>query len=359
MSELDDLQKQTKASAIRFFGWAIMVLLIILGAWASQAELDEVATATGEFVPQGQVKTIQHLEGGIIEEMFVNQGDRVVAGSPLVRLDLNASQGREAELQVTLDGLMLRRARLLAEAHGGSPDFPEDVLERRTQMAQNEINSLNARRAEMESAALSAEEQVRQRESDLRQLEEEAGALRSQLALAREAFYMAEDLITDGLISLQDHLARKIAVDQIQGQLATVEASLPGADSALAEAKERMREAELAFERNALEELANVEIQIDTIAEEIIKATSISRRTLIMSPIDGIVKSLRFFTIGAVVRPGEAIMDIVPSDDQLVVEARLNPQDIGYVRVGQAATVKVSTYDYIRYGGLEAEVILV
>ncbi|MBT7613147.1 MAG: HlyD family type I secretion periplasmic adaptor subunit, partial [Rhodospirillaceae bacterium] len=109
MSELDDLQKQTKASAIRFFGWAIMVLLIILGAWASQAELDEVATATGEFVPQGQVKTIQHLEGGIIEEMFVNQGDRVVAGSPLVRLDLNASQGREAELQVTLDGLMLRR----------------------------------------------------------------------------------------------------------------------------------------------------------------------------------------------------------------------------------------------------------
>ena len=78
-----------------------------------------------------------------------------------------------------------------------------------------------------------------------------------------------------------------------------------------------------------------------------------------MSPIDGIVKSLRFFTIGAVVRPGEAIMDIVPSDDQLVVEARLNPQDIGYVRVGQAATVKVSTYDYIRYGGLEAEVILV
>ncbi|MBN35705.1 MAG: multidrug resistance efflux pump [Rhodospirillaceae bacterium] len=359
MSELDDLQEKTKVSSIRIFAWSVVILLIILGAWASQAELDEVATAFGEVVPQGQVKTIQHLEGGIIEEMFVTEGDIVMAGDPLVRLDLTASDTREAELQVTLDGLVLRRARLLAEANGEEPAFTEDVVQRRPQMAQNEINSLNARRAEMESSMLSAEEQVHQREADLRQLEEESGALRSQLTLAREAFSMAEDLITDGLISRQDHLALKIEVDQIQGQLATVNASIPGAESALAEAKERMREAELAFQRNALDELANVEIQIDTTQEEILKATAVARRTLISSPIDGVVKSQRFYTIGAVVRPGEAIMDIVPSDDQLVVEARLNPQDVGYVREGQAATVKISTYDYIRYGGLDAEVILV
>lgn len=359
MSKLDDLRNQNKATTLRFFGWSIVVLLAIMLAWASQAELDEVATATGEVVPQSQIKTIQHLEGGIIEEMFVKEGDTVAAGSPLVQLDLSASGTREAELLVTLDGLILRRARLLAEANGGEPEFPEDVVERRPQMAQNELNSLHARIAEMESSMIGLEEQVRQREADLHQFEEEARALSSQLALAREAFAMAEDLITDGLISRQDHLAAKTEVDQIRGQLATVNARIPGAESALVQAKERMNEADLGFQRNALEELANVEISIDTTTEEILKATAISGRTLIVSPIDGVVKSMRFYTIGAVVRPGEAIMDIVPSDDQLVIEARLNPQDVGYVREGQRATVKISTYDYIRYGGLDAVVTLV
>jgi len=359
VSELDDLRNQNKATTLRFFGWSIVVLLAILLAWASQAELDEVATATGEVVPQSQIKTIQHLEGGIIEEMFVTEGDIVFAGSPLVQLDLSASGTREAELLVTLDGLMLRRARLLAEANGGEPEFPEDVAERRPQMAQNELNSLHARIAEMDSSMIGLEEQVRQRESDLDQFEEEARALASQLALAREAFAMAEDLITDGLISRQDHLAAKTEVDQIRGQLATVNARIPGAESALVQAKERMNEADLGFQRNALEELANVEISIDTTTEEILKATAISGRTLIISPIDGVVKSMRFYTIGAVVRPGEAIMDIVPSDDKLVIEAHLNPQDVGYVREGQLATVKISTYDYIRYGGLDAVVTLV
>jgi adhesin transport system membrane fusion protein len=359
MSELDDLRNQNKATTLRFFGWSIVVLLAIMLAWASQAELDEVATATGEVVPQSQIKTIQHLEGGIIEEMFVKEGDTVAAGSPLVQLDLSASGTREAELLVTLDGLILRRARLLAEANGGEPEFPKDVVERRPQMAQNELNSLHARIAEMESSMIGLEEQVRQREADLHQFEEEARALSSQLALAREAFAMAEDLITDGLISRQDHLAAKTEVEQIRGQLATVNARIPGAESALVQAKERMNEADLGFQRNALEELANVEISIDTTTEEILKATAISGRTLIVSPIDGVVKSMRFYTIGAVVRPGEAIMDIVPSDDQLVIEARLNPQDMGYVREGQRATVKISTYDYIRYGGLDAVVTLV
>ena len=359
MSELDDLRNQNKATTLRFFGWSIVVLLAIMLAWASQAELDEVATATGEVVPQSQIKTIQHLEGGIIEEMFVTEGDTVFAGSPLVQLDLSASGTREAELLVTLDGLILRKARLLAEANGGEPEFPEDVATRRPQMAQNELNSLHARIAEMDSSMIGLEEQVRQREADLHQFEEEARALRSQLALAREAFAMAEDLITDGLISRQDHLAAETTVDQVRGQLSTVNARIPGAESALVQAKERMNEADLGFQRNALEELANVGILINTTTEEILKATAISGRTLIISPIDGVVKSMRFYTIGAVVRPGEAIMDIVPSDDKLVIEARLNPQDVGYVREGQLATVKISTYDYIRYGGLNAVVTLV
>ena len=130
MSALDDLIARNKPSALTLFAWAIVLLLTVALLWASQARLDEVATAFGEVIPVGQVKTIQHLEGGIIAEMFVTEGSLVTTGSPLVRLDLTESDTREAELSVTLDGLVLRRARLDAEAHDTELSFPQEVAER-------------------------------------------------------------------------------------------------------------------------------------------------------------------------------------------------------------------------------------
>ena len=359
MSALDDLIARNKPSALTLFAWAIVLLLTVALLWASQARLDEVATAFGEVIPVGQVKTIQHLEGGIIAEMFVTEGSLVTTGSPLVRLDLTESDTREAELSVTLDGLVLRRARLDAEAHDTELSFPQEVAERRPASAQNERNAFNARIAEQRSVLNSLEEQIKQRESDLRQMQAEEATLREQLALAQQNLEIANDLIVDGLISKLDHLAAQSEVERLSGQLSSTREGLPSAESALVEARERLNETHLAFQRNALEELSSVDLAIETTREELTRATAVSRRTLIASPIDGVVKSLRFHTIGAVVRPGEAIMDIVPTDEQLVIEARLNPQDVGYVRVGQPAVVKISTYDYIRYGVLEATVMLV
>lgn len=359
MSELDELVARNKPSALTIFAWAIVLLLTLALLWASQARLDEVAIAYGEVIPVGQIKTIQHLEGGIIAEIFVTESTLVTSGSPLVRLDLTDSDTREAGLSVTLDGLMLRRARLDAEARDTELSFPEEVAERRPAAAQNERNAFNARIAEQRSVLNSLEEQIKQRESDLRQMQAEESTLRQQLSLARQNLEIANDLIVDGLISKLDHLAAQSEVERLSGQLSSVREGLPSSASALTEAGERHNETRLAFQRNALEELSSVDLAIETTREELTRATAVARRTLIVSPIDGVVKSLRFHTIGAVVRPGEAIMDIVPTDEQLVIEARLNPQDVGYVRVGQPAVVKISTYDYIRYGGLQATVVQV
>jgi len=358
-SPLDDLAARQKPTALRIISWAIALLLAAALLWATQARLDEVSTALGEVIPRGQVKTIQHLEGGIIQEVFVSEGSFVKAGDPLVRLDVTASDTREAELSVTLDGLILRRARLLAEANGIEPDFPAEVAQRRPAAAQNERNAFNARIAEQRSVLNALEEQIKQREFEVRQLQAEEATLVEQLSIARQNLEIADDLITDGLISKLDHLSAQAEVERLSGQLASSRQTVPGAQSALAEAHERINETGLAFKRNALEELSSTDLAIETTREELIRATEVSRRTLISSPIDGIVKSLGFHTIGAVVQPGEAIMDIVPSDEMLVIEARLNPQDVGYVRVGQRAVVKISTYDYIRYGFLEGRVVLV
>jgi len=358
-SPLDDLLVRQKPTALALFAWAIMLLLAVGLLWATQARLDEVATAAGEVVPLGQVKTIQHLEGGIIAEIFVAEGAYVTAGTPLVRLDLTQSDTYQAELSVTLDGLVLRRARLAAEADGTDPEFPAEVAERRPAAVVNERNAFNARIDEQRSVVNALEEQIKQRRGEIRQMEVEQATLREQLAIAQQNLEIANDLITDGLISKLDHLAAQAEVERLSGQLDSTREGLPGALSALTEAKAHLEETGLAFRRNALEELASVDLAIETTREELIRAAAVTDRTLIASPIDGIVKSLKFHTIGAVVRPGEAIMDIVPSHEQLVVEARLDLQDVGYVRVGQSAVVKISTYDYIRYGFLPAKVVLV
>jgi adhesin transport system membrane fusion protein len=359
VSPLDAILSRQRPSRFRVAALVIVLLLAALFVWASQAELDEVAIAQGEVVPQGQIKSIQHLEGGIIEEMYVTEGDAVKAGDPLVRLDLSASNTREAEFRVTLDGLMLRRARLLAEANQTEPEFPTEVAERRPAVADNELSAFRARKEEMESALEGLQQEVNQRDYEIRQLKAEEASLRDQFRLAKENFAIAEDLMPDGLISRLDYLDAEAEVERLRGQLESLAESIPAAEAALAQARERIHEMEIAFRRAALEDLSKVELSIDQTNEELIKASAMSRRTLVTSPIDGIVKSMRFYTIGAVVRPGEILMDIVPSNDMLVIEAHLNPQDVGYVEAGQKAVVKISTYDYIRYGGLDAEVILV
>ena len=356
MSQLDELVERTPAS-FRLLAWLIMALICALVAWAYLAKFEEVAVAQGEVVPQGQVKVIQHLEGGIIEEIYVVDGDKVAAGTPLVQLNLTALGANREELAVRLDSSLLARARLVAEASGKKPVFPKDVAKRRPNLADGERNSYGARQAEFASGLQVLRSQARQRELAITVMKHRKDAVRKDLELAREVFVMSSALVKDGLTTKIDHLMLQREVEQLDGELKTLGAGIPRAQAALAETRERLNEERIKFRRIALEELGRIEVAIAQTRETLAKATDKVLRTEIRSPIDGIVKNLRYHTIGGVVRPGEPIMEIVPTLDSLVVEAKLNPTDVGYVRVGQPAVVKISTYDFVRYGGLDAEVI--
>ena len=359
MSQLDDLIERSPPGGVRVAGRAVM--LIVLGGvvWASLAHFEEVAVAPGEVVPRGQVKVVQHLDGGIVEAIHVEEGDRVKAGDPLLQLDVVASENRELELRVTLDGLTLRRARLDAEADDTDLEFPADVAERRPDAAQSETRAFETRRLELQSTLLALDEKTRQRTLDIQQLETERANKGSDLALAREELAISEALLVDGLTSKVDHLAIQRDVEKLQGDIATITKAIARAEAALAEAEQKRRESELNYRRTALDELGKVDLAFDQTREELTKAAAMAQRTAIASPIDGVVKSLKVHTIGAVVLPGEPIMEIVPSGENLVVEARLLPIDVGFVKVGQPATVKITTYDFVRYGGLDATVVLV
>lgn len=333
------------------------IILFIL--WSSFAQLDEVAIARGEVTPQGKVKTIQHLEGGIIDTLLVADGDVVRKGTPLAQLDLAGTTTNLAELKVRQGGLVLKRIRLQAEASGDPLDFPTDLTISLPELQSAEQASYTARINEFQSTRAVLVGQAFQKNQDLRELEEQLKATKIGLTLARQRLAISEDLIKDQLTSPMDHLQIKRDVGKLEGDFLVFTESLLRLESALTEAKERVKEWNLKFAREASEQIRTTELELAQLKEILATAADRETRTTIRSPITGVVKNLRYTTIGGVVKSGDPIMDIVPSEDTLVISARLNPMDRGFVHAGQKAVVKIDTYDYSRYGGIEGLVISV
>jgi len=358
MSALDEL-KRTALPRGQSAAWMVVLLVATGLVWAHYAHFDEVATAAGEVVPEGQVKIIQHLEGGIIEAIDVAEGQAVKAGDRLVQLDLGTVAPGRDEVLVQIDGLSLRRMRLQAEAAGLPFEAPAALRERYPDLARTEMDAYDGRSRQQASTLTVLKSQTRQRELEVRELESRQRAAAANLRLAEQRFGMSKELLAQDLVPKMEHLKLAAELEGLQGTLGQLAEAIPRAKGALAEAVEREREEALKFRRTAVEELGQVELSLARNREILAKAADQVRRTEIRSPIDGVVKRLRFNTIGGVVRPGDPIMEIVPSQDTLVIEARLNPTDVGYVRAGQPAVVKISTYEFTRYGGLDGTVTAV
>jgi len=359
MSRLDVLVANQSVPNWRPVSWSLMGFIGLFFLWALFARFDEVSVATGEVVPQGKIKTIQHLEGGIIEELFVQDGDIVRLDAPLVQINLGQLASSHEELRIRLDGLMLAKARLEAEAMGNDMTLPPEIVARQPRLAAAEQATHEARMREFISTEAVLNNQVHQRERDVNDVSARLQAAENNLKLSRERLGMSQDLLRDGLTSRIEHSQAQSQVEALIGEAASLREGLPRARDALREAQERVKELSLKFSREAREQLGETEQNIARTQEMLSTAADQQTRSTIKSPITGIVKNLRYHTIGGVLRPGDAIMDIVPSEDALVVEAKLNPVDRGFVHTGQKTVVKIDTFDYSRYGGIEGEVIAV
>lgn len=358
-SRLDSLVTNHPLPTWRIFAWLIILLVGGLLVWAHFSQLDEVAIASGEVVPQGKVKVIQHLEGGIIENIMVQEGDLVDIGQPLLQLDLATSGVNREELVVRLDASLLERARLEAEAGGEEPEFPPDVAERRPKIVNAEMRTFQSRHQELDSTVAVLREQVNQKQEELNEINVRLNAVRNNLSITAERFELSKTLLADGLTPRLEHLELQAELENLEGERNSLQAAIPRIRASITEAEQRVNETRIRFRREAQEQLSATEQSISRVQELLSEATGQRLRAEIKSPIDGVVKNMRYNTIGGVVTPGDAIMEIVPTGDRLVIDAKLNPTDRGYVALGQKAVVKVSTYDFVRYGGLDGQVILV
>ena len=357
MTPLDELLAKHPVPGWRSVAWVLMFLVGSLLAWATLAQLDEVAVATGEVVPQGKVKVIQHLEGGIVQKINVAEGDAVHEGDSLVLLELAPTNMNRDEIQARLDSLFLSKARLEAEANGTVLALPAEPARRRPEVAHAERETFEARRQELSSVVAGLEEQARQRELAAKEFEATSRSKSNELRLAREKLKISTSLLEGNLTSRLDHLQVERDAEKLAGEISALEMSIPRARSGLAETRERIREERTKVLRQAHEDLSKIETDIARVRELLTEATGQARRAEIRSPIAGVVKNMRYNTIGGVVRSGEPIMEIVPLNENLVIEAKLSPTDRGYVTLDQYALVKVSTFDYVRYGGLAGKVV--
>ena len=356
MSPLESALKSTQRSSWRYFALLVVAAICAFFTWSSFAEIDEVVTAFGEVAPKGRTKIVQHLEGGIIRQLHVEEGQTVQAGDPLLEILLPTTAINREELQVRLDGFRLTLARLAAEQTDGELVFPAEEEARHPELAKAERQAYEARVSQRAKTLASLSEQIRQKEFAIEEMEAMRKALTTDLGLARENLRISADLLRDKLTSRMEHVELERQTRRIEGELSTLAAGLPRVKAELEEARRNLDQMDSSFAREIFEEARKVRSEQARTFELLADAQEQSQRTIIRSPINGVVKNQRYVTIGGVVSPGEAIMELVPSEDNLVLEARLSPTDRGAVSVGQRARAKVTAYDFIRYGVLEGTI---
>ncbi|MGI9492207.1 MAG: HlyD family type I secretion periplasmic adaptor subunit [Geminicoccaceae bacterium] len=356
MSQLDDLLDHFPLPTWRPLAWIAIGLLSASAAWASQAQLEEIVVVAGSVVPQSQIKVVQHLEGGIITAIHVQEGDAVKAGQPLVQLDLGSGGTNTEELRVRLDALLIKRARLAAQRDGTLLRLPKEASQRQPHIAAAETATFDNRQRQFDSDLEVVRKQVRQQEHEVASVDARRASVEKRLNLASQQQVMIRKLYQSGVMTKMRKLDIEREVETIHGELLRLNADFDKAGEVLLEAREREKRDLNLFRSQAAAELSQVELEIGRHRELLSEASDQQLRSEVVSPIDGIVKRNRFNTIGGIVRPGDSILEIVPSEDVLVVEARLSPIDVGHVVIGQPVLVKISTFDYLRYGGLQGTV---
>lgn len=337
-------------SIAAFFG-----LFII---WANFATLDEVTRGQGRIIPSSEIQKMQSLEGGIVDEFMVKEGDEVKAGQLLLRLrDIQATSDLGSNQKRVL-GLQAKIARLQAESEGKTtPVFPEAVMKGVPDSVSEELNTFRANQSNLTNQLTVTEQQLAQRKQEISELSGRINDVRAVISLARQEMETIRPLVERGSAPKLELLQKERDLKERQTELNSLESSVPRIQATMQEAEARIKEVKSSFQAQAQTELAATQIELNSLGETLGALQDRKTRTEIKSPVNGYVKDIAVSTVGGVVQPGMDLIEIVPKDDQLLVETQVRPSDIAFLHPGQKAVVKITAYDFSIYGGLKGEVV--
>ena len=357
----------------RLIIWSMAGLLVSFIVWAYFSALDQVTSGMGKVIPSSQVQIIQSLDGGVLQQWFVQEGMPVTKDQPIARIDDTRFRSDFAEQKQEVDSLRANIIRLRAEISsilvGNNEDwklqieitkkvpvYPEDLTINAEFMVTEQQEEYSGRLDNLINQLAIQGQQIQQKEQEITELESKINTLDISLNLAKKELALTTPLAEKGIVSKIELYKLERIVNDLKGQLDGVRLLTPQLKSALQEAILNRRETVLSYRNEVRAKLNELQNKLSRINESQVSAQDKVTKALILSPVVGTVKTIHINTLGGVIKPGQTIAEIVPTEDRLMVEAKIKPRDIGFIYPGLPAVVKITAYDFARYGGLTGTV---
>lgn len=335
--------------------WLLTIVIFIV--WASFASIDEITRGDGKVIPYGQNQIIQNLEGGIVESILTHEGESVKRGEVLLKINNSTTASTSKSNELTYNELIAKKARLYAEANSlefTMIDTPDKDLQRQLQLARLLFDSHKLEQTAKDNAIMT---QIEQKKQELKEAKAKIVSLQRSLAYVTEEIEMTAPMVKEGVKSKVDFLKLKREANSIQNDIEGAKLSLPRLRYVIEEYRNKRIESQQEFINNAKKELNEVSAELERIKTQQVAYNDQVSRTMVKSPVDGIVQKLFVHTVGGVVKPGADLVEIVPTNDKLYLEIKIKPSDIAFIHPGAQALVKISAYDFAIHGGLQGKVV--
>jgi len=340
----------------RLVTWPIMLFVVVFIIWAIYSDIDESVRGTGKIIPSGKTKIIQHLEGGIISDILVREGDNVKKYAPLFKLSQAFFLSDKNEKKIDLYALLAQKSRLEAEISEQNEIIFDTKLKKYIpEIIANEKNILKVDRQDFNGELAVLEDIIDKKTYKIKEMQNKLHNLDLELAIAKENVTIQESLVKQGASSRQMYLTELAKKQNIVTQKQSLKNSIPVVQKELQEANNKYKNFKSKEHAKQLKELSKVKISIKKLLEKSKANEDREVRRTIKSPVNGQIKKLYFHTIGGIIKPGDAVAEITPLDDSLMVEARIKTSDRGLVWIGQDVKVEVTAYETSRYGTLEGK----
>lgn len=344
------LQRQLRRPRAIVYSGALITLAI--GAWMALAQVDRVVHTSGRVVPSGKQQLVQHLEGGIVSQVFVREGDRVEKGQTLIAVSALQANSSLGEKRARLEGLSARAARLQAEADGAARFTAPAGAGAASPEMRNQSDAFDARTSRLQQSLRVIEEQQAQKRQEANEQDARRKGLAAELDVARQQLTLVQTMLAKNAASQLELLDARARVERLGTQIREAESAIPRLQAAAQELQARAAETRAMFRSDSRTALADTRVEMQRLQQEIGADHDRVRRTDIVAPVAGVVNKLLFNTVGGVVKPGDTLMELTPVDDVLVVETRVAPSERGSLQTGQTAIVKVAAYDFTAFGTL-------
>jgi adhesin transport system membrane fusion protein len=357
MSDLQAAQHAKPAQVSALFLYTIVAFVVVFFIWAWLSQVEILVRGQGQVVPSSEVQLVQSLEGGILQELLVAEGERVSRGQVLLRISdvlfLSEQGGAEAQRL----SLRAKRARLDAEAKGVAFTLPEDIQKSAPQVAANETALYASRQQELKNALAISDDKIASINAQIAETRAQIARLKSSADLLSQELKITQDMVAQKAVPKMEELRLQRELNDVRGQLNANTQRISALEADLSAARKERADQEDRFRTQALGEMNEVETRIAQLDESLKSIGDRVSRAEIRSPVDGIVNKIAVKTLGGVVEPAKPLVEIVPVDSALKIIARVVPSDIAFLTVGQAVNVKITAYDPQRYGSLPGKLV--